>query len=88
MRVRNVLLAGAVLVCFLNGEVARACSVCFGDPESPLVKGVNAGVIIMIGFVGFVLTGVAGTGLFWRQRGRRLARDVQAEESFKGRSPH
>ena len=53
---------------------ALACSVCFGDSESPMAKGVVAGVLLLAGIISFVLMGVAGTGLFWVHRSRRLAR--------------
>ena len=51
---------------------ALACAVCFGDPESSMAKGAVAGVLVLMGVIAFVLAGVAGTGLFWIQRSRRL----------------
>ncbi len=51
-----------------------ACAVCFGDPESPLTKGALMGVYVLVGVVGFVLAGIAATGLFWVQRSRRITR--------------
>jgi len=56
-------------------EPAAACAVCFGDPDSGMARGVVAGVWVLIGVVGFVLTGVAGTGLFWLHRSRVLTRN-------------
>ena len=53
---------------------APACSTCFGDPDSAMAKGALMGVYVMVGVVGFVLAGIAGTGLFWMQRSRRLSR--------------
>lgn len=60
-------------------EPARACYVCFGDPNSGMVKGAVAGVLVLFGIIGTVLTGIAGTGLFWIHRSRKLARLDQAE---------
>lgn len=60
---------------------ARACAVCFGDPNSPLVKGAFAGVMVLVGVISFVLVGVAGTGMYWIHRGRRLARMEETEEA-------
>ena len=54
----------AVLVCMTDR--AAACAVCYGDPDSPMAKGVVAGVLTLVGVIGFVLVGIAGTGLFWR----------------------
>jgi hypothetical protein len=51
-----------------------ACSVCFGDPDSPLTKGALMGVYVLVGVVGFVLLSIAATGVYWIQRSRRLAR--------------
>jgi len=48
--------------------------VCFGDPESPLTQGALMGVYVLVGVVGFVLAGIVGTGAFWIQRSRKLAR--------------
>ena len=51
-----------------------ACSVCFGDPDSAMARGALMGVYVLAGVIGFVLLCVAGTGLYWVQRGRRIAR--------------
>lgn len=53
-------------------STARACSVCFGDPESLMAKGAVAGVATLFGVVAFMLCSIAGVALFWVQRGRRL----------------
>ncbi len=54
-------------------NAAQACSVCFGDPDNPMTKGAVAGVAVMVGFIGFVLFGIAGTACFWMVRCRRIA---------------
>ena len=51
---------------------AVACSACFGDPDSAMARGVVAGVVVLVGIVSCVLAGVAGTGLYWIHRSRRL----------------
>lgn len=56
-----------------------ACSACFGDPNSSMAKGAVAGVLVMVGVVGFVLLGVAGTGLYWVHRSRVIARVAEGE---------
>ena len=53
-------------------DSALACSVCFGDPDSPMTRGAAAGVYVMIGIIGFVLTGIASTACFWLARARRI----------------
>ena len=44
------------------------CSVCFGNPNSPLTKGTIAGVLLLLGVVLVVLTGIAVTGIVWARR--------------------
>ena len=58
---------------------AGACAVCFGDPDSAMAQGAVMGVAVLVGVVAFVLLGVAGTGLFWIQRSRRLAQVEDAD---------
>lgn len=58
-----------------------ACAVCFGDSESPMAKGVVAGVVVLIAVVGAVLFAVAGTGVYWMQRSRRMVQGVYPEQS-------
>jgi len=58
----------------VSAKSAWACSTCSGDPDNPMSHGVVMGVWFMVGIVGVVLTGIAGTGLFWLHRSRRIAR--------------
>ena len=66
----------------LAAAPAFACSTCFGDPDSEMVKGAVMGVYVLVGVVSFVLAGIAGTSLFWIHRSRVAA----AEESGEGAS--
>lgn len=49
-----------------------ACAVCFGDPASPLSKGVVAGVALLMGVIGSVLFAIAFTAFRWARRARRI----------------
>jgi hypothetical protein len=51
---------------------AAACSVCYGDPDSPMVKGAEAGVLFLAVVVYGVLFGMGGIGVLWFIRARRL----------------
>ena len=62
---------------------AWACSTCFGDPDSLMAKGTRAGVFVLVGFIGFVLSGVAGVGVFWFHRSRQLRFANSTEEKPK-----
>ena len=66
-----LLLLVAAVVC--SPQSAQACSVCFGDAESLMVKGAIMGAYFLVGVVGFVMLGVVGTTFFWVRRSRQLA---------------
>ena len=56
---------------------AHACAVCFGDPESPLTKGADAGVMFLLGVVVTVLCGFASVFLYWMRRVRMNGQSVE-----------
>lgn len=58
----------ATLAVALSPATTQACSVCFGDPDSDLTKGLNAGVLALLIVVGTVLSGFAAFFLFIAKR--------------------
>ncbi len=56
----------------LFAQPALACSVCFGDPNSAMGQGVQAGVLALLGVAGVVLTGLASLLIFWWWRATHL----------------
>jgi hypothetical protein len=64
------LIVGWVL---LNGtHAALACTECYGQSDSSLAKGMNAGIYVLLGFVGMVLVGVSGFFVFIVRRAGRM----------------
>ena len=61
-----------VLTASLGAQAAQACSVCFGDPNSALVKGAASGILVLFGVICCVLCGFASLGGYWMVRARRL----------------
>jgi hypothetical protein len=49
-----------------------ACSVCFGQSDSPLAKSTNLGIFFMLGITFFVLAGF-GSFIFYLFRRQRTA---------------
>ncbi|GEM_PF-405879 len=49
-----------------------ACSVCFGDPQSSLSRGVIAGVLVLLGVVAFVLGWIATLIFVWARKARKI----------------
>lgn len=75
---RRACVAAAVAIGVMIPEVARACAVCYGNPESDMAKGAAAGVLVLMGIVVSVLAGIIGVTLFWMRRARRY-RNAQAQ---------
>ena len=50
------------------------CAVCFGDPGSPLTKGLNAGIFTLMFFIFAVLVSFGGLFLNIRNRTRMVRR--------------
>jgi hypothetical protein len=62
-------------------RVVLACPVCFGQSDSPLAKGVNMGVLFMLGTITAVLIGFAGFMIYLARRARVFAGDdIDASE--------
>lgn len=58
-------------------SAASACAVCSVNGENPrLAESANLSVLVMIGFVAAVLTGIASVAGFWYVRARRLGGKV------------
>jgi hypothetical protein len=71
---RHLLLAVFVLAV---PRAVLACPVCFGQNDSPMANAINAGVIVMLGFVVAVLAGF-GSFIFYLSRRARLAEEPAA----------
>ncbi|MBV8520320.1 MAG: hypothetical protein JO197_23215 [Acidobacteria bacterium] len=57
-----------VLLMLFVAQAASACPACYGAPGDPMVKGVNNGIWVLLGLVGFVQVGfVALFWSFWRR---------------------
>jgi len=48
------------------------CTVCYGDPASPLTKGAAAGVLVLGIAIALVAATFGGLFLFWMKRARAL----------------
>ncbi len=67
------------LASLLIAQPALACSVCFGgDPNSSMTQGVQAGMLVLLGVIGVVLSALAGLMIFWMRRAAQLKTAKQA----------
>ncbi len=77
----------ALLVCLaalLTAQPVLACSVCYGDPNSAMTQGAQAGVLVLLGVVGVVLTGFGSLLLFWIRRAAQLEAVEEASQTIPG----
>ncbi len=70
------------LLLVAGAEPAHACAACFGASDSAMARGMNAGILSLLGVVGFVLVGVAAFFVFLVVRSAR----ARATEQAVGRS--
>jgi hypothetical protein len=62
-------------------RAALACPVCFGQSDSPLARGVNMGVLFLLGTITAVLIGFAAFMIYLARRARVFAGDdIDASE--------
>lgn len=57
---------------FLAVPSAFACSVCYGEPDSPMSRGLSWAIVALAGIVGTVLTGVVGFFVHVNRRANAL----------------
>jgi hypothetical protein len=66
--IRNVLI-GTLLFCIAHVNcVALACAACYGQSDSPMAKGMNAGIFALLGVIGTVLSAAATFFVFLSRR--------------------
>ena len=76
----------AVLALFalFTAAVSSACPVCYGAPDSALTKGMNNGIIVLLGIIGFVQLGIVALFYsFWR-RAQRLRKTREQFRLIEG----
>ena len=56
----------------MNSVMLLACTVCFGQSDSPLAKGANSGVFFMLGVTVFMLAAFAGFFIYLIRRQRTV----------------
>lgn len=58
-------------------DFAKACAVCFGDPDAPMARGAASGVLVLAALVYCVLLSFGCITLYWlvkaQRRGHALA---------------
>ncbi len=69
-------LTGLAVIALLGSSPALACATCFGQSDSALARGMNAGILFMLAVLLAVLTGLT---LFFVHLGRRASAAARTE---------
>lgn len=64
----------AALAALMEPSVIHACSVCGGDPSSPMTAGMNSAIWALLAITGTVVSSVLGFFLFLWRRARTTKR--------------
>ena len=73
----------AGLIALALPAIGEACAVCFGGVDSPLTKGMNNGILSLLGVLGIVQVGFVALFIKFRQRSRQLRQARDARETFR-----
>jgi heme/copper-type cytochrome/quinol oxidase subunit 2 len=68
--------ATAVTLLMTAPRVVLACAVCYGAPEAPQTRGMNLGIITMLGVTGVVLGGFGGMMICFARRARQHSAEM------------
>lgn len=75
----RMLVGALALLAVLNPETLQACSSCFGQSDSRMAQGMNAGIFALLAIVGVVLGGIASFFVFIVRR--EAAMENEAREA-------
>ena len=64
-------ISGAVAVLLGAPAPLLACATCYGNPSSPMMRGMTSGVVFLLACIGAVLASFAGLFGYWIYRHRR-----------------
>ena len=67
-----------VMTIALTVSDAMGCAVCFGDPNSAMTRGAEAGILVLLGVIGSLLMAIIGMIIFWTRRARHLTQTQNA----------
>ena len=54
-------------------QTVHACAACYGASDSPLAKGMNMGILFLLGVIGSVFLGITAFFIFVARNSARLA---------------
>ena len=76
-RTRTVFGLAASAVWLALPEAASACATCYGAADSPMTKGMNNAILVLVGFVGLLWIGVGRIIWDFRKRSKKLEKPAR-----------
>ena len=76
---RTVLGLAASAVWLSLPEAALACATCYGAADSPMTKGMNNAILVLVGFVGLLWIGVGRMIWDFRKRSKKLEKPARPQ---------
>jgi len=73
---RPVITLAFVILALASASNALACATCYGQSDSDLAQGMNMGIMVLLGFIGMVLAGVASFFVFIIRRSTAVAAET------------
>ena len=70
---RKLILLSLSLALAFYASTSWACPVCFGDVDHPIIEGLEASILFLVGVTYFVILSGVAAFLLLRRRARRLA---------------
>ena len=67
-------------------EPAMACPVCWGESDSPMARGMNNGIVLLLGVIGTVQIGLVAMFVSFRRRGKEYRKHKDSFEVINGGS--
>ena len=68
MKNRTAILLTGLLLAIAGKLPAFACAACYGKSDYDLAKGMNAGILVLLGFIGVILVCVASFAIYLIRR--------------------
>ena len=68
----TALVVFVALVILTSPQTVHACAACYGASDSPLAKGMNMGILFLLGVIGSVFVGITAFFIFVARNSARL----------------
>src|SRR6266852_8573792 len=83
-RVTKLFLIGLALAAAAQPGLVVGCAACYGQDSGPMARGMNWGILSLLGIIVSVLAGVAGFFIYLANRSANLPAASVAEQQLAG----